>query len=118
MIQWIRWVSFVLAVQMVVGVVATAMESNLWEEGSALLEIPWMVATLQDFYTNVAFIGAWIFWRERHWPARLVWLIALVGLGSIATALYVFWQSFNLDTQCPVRHLLLGRHLDASGEVQ
>ena len=77
-------------------VIDTSLRSNLFTEWSYLGSIPWMTATLKDFYSNVLFIFLWVAYKENHWIKSFVWLILLVGLGSIATAAYVLIQLFKL----------------------
>ena len=73
-------------------VVSTSLESNLVREWSFLGSIPWMRATLWDFYANIAILWGWVAYRERTWTARAVWLVLFVCLGSIAVTAYVLVQ--------------------------
>ena len=54
---------------------------------SELLKVPWLVATLIDFYINVIFLYAWIFYKEESRISRGVWLVLMICTGSAATAL-------------------------------
>jgi len=90
MIVALRWVSALLCLYMIAVVVQTSLQSNLFEVWHELGQIPWMVATLKDFYINVAAIALWVFYRERKMIWRWVWLVLLVCLGSIATMAYLF----------------------------
>jgi len=77
-------------------VISTSIESNLFKEWSFLGAIPWMRATLWDFYANVTVIFLWVCYKENSIPLRLLWLILLVTLGSIASCAYVLIQLFRL----------------------
>jgi hypothetical protein len=77
-------------------VISTSLESNLIEEWDFLGGIPWMRATLWDFYANVLVIFTWIAYRENSYISKVVWLILLVCLGSIASCAYVLIQLFRL----------------------
>jgi Protein of unknown function (DUF1475) len=90
-------------------VITTSLQSNLLKEWEFLASIPWMRATLWDFYTNVAVIWLWICYKERTVWARLLWLILLVGLGSVATCVYILIALFRLKPGEGVRELLLGK---------
>lgn len=81
-----------LAVYMTGVAVVTSLESNLFEEWNALAAIPWMRATLIDFYFNILIISAWVIYRENLSIRSLIWVLSFVLLGSIATAFYVFIQ--------------------------
>lgn len=72
------------------------MQSNLFKEWNFLGSIPWMRATLWDFYANVIVIYLWVCYKEKGILAKLIWLILLVALGSIASCAYVLIQLFRL----------------------
>ncbi len=96
MIAFLKILFAVIFVYMIYTVIDTSYQSNLFTEWSYLGSIPWMTATLKDFYSNVVFIFVWIAYKENHWLKSLVWLVLLVCLGSIATAAYVLIQLFKL----------------------
>jgi hypothetical protein len=77
-------------------VISTSIENNLFKQWDFLGAIPWMRATLCDFYANVTVIFLWVCYKENTMARRIVWLILLVALGSIATCAYVLLQLFRL----------------------
>jgi len=77
-------------------VISTSINSNLFKEWDFLGAIPWMRATLWDFYANVAVIYLWICYKEKAVAPKIIWLILLVALGSIASCAYVLIQLFRL----------------------
>ncbi|MBK0379885.1 DUF1475 family protein [Mucilaginibacter segetis] len=77
-------------------VISTSMQSNLFKQWDYLGSIPWMRATLWDFYANVSVIYIWVCYKERSIPAKIIWLILLVALGSIASCAFVLIQLFRL----------------------
>ncbi len=77
-------------------VVTTCLQSNLFTEWDFLGSIPWMRATLWDFYANVLVIFVWVCYKEKHIALKVLWLILLVTLGSIASCAYVLIQLFRL----------------------
>ena len=79
--------------------VTTSLESNLFEVWSDLAQIPWMVATLKDFYLNILIFTIWMFYKERRILIRLLWLLGFVCLGSIATSFYVLLQLMKLESR-------------------
>jgi predicted permease len=83
------------------------MESNLFAEWSKLGAIPWMIATLKDFYANMVIIVLWMFYKERTWLSRIVWTVLFVCLGSIATSAYVLVQLFRISAKDPLEKILL-----------
>lgn len=60
---------------------------------------PWMAATLIDFYINVAILSAWVIYKEANWISSILWIILLIGLGSIATSAYIVVQFLKLSSQ-------------------
>lgn len=77
-------------------VISTSLQSNLFKDWNFLGAIPWMRATLWDFYANVLVIYVWICYKEKGIGRKIVWLILLVTLGSIASCTYVLIQLFRL----------------------
>ena len=70
----------------------TSMRSNLWQILPELNKQPWFNTTVIDFYFNIAIISIWVIYKENHLGKSLLWIVAFVCLGSIATAFYVFLQ--------------------------
>jgi di/tricarboxylate transporter len=97
------WISYV--------VITTSFESNLFTEWNFLGSIPWMRATLWDFYTNVLVIYLWVAYKEQRILSKLMWLVLLVLLGSIATCAYVLIALFRLKEEEGVRQLISQRHV-------
>jgi H+/Cl- antiporter ClcA len=77
-------------------VISTCLEHNLFKEWDYLGSIAWMRATLWDFYANILVIYVWICYKEKNWVWKIVWLILLVTLGSLASCAYVLIQLFRL----------------------
>jgi hypothetical protein len=86
----------ILFVWMCYVVVNTCLQSNLFKEWDFLGSIPWMRATLWDFYANVTVIFFWLCYKEKNIALKIIWLILLVALGSIASCAYVLIQLFRL----------------------
>ncbi|MGZ3872843.1 MAG: DUF1475 family protein [Mucilaginibacter sp.] len=85
-----------LFVWMCYQVISTSLHSNLFKEWNFLGSIPWMRATLWDFYANVAVIFLWVCYKEKSIVLKIVWLVLLVVLGSIASCAYMLIQLFKL----------------------
>jgi hypothetical protein len=68
-----------------------------------------MTATLVDIYVAFGCCYVWIFYKERSWLARGLWLIAVLCLGSIAITAYILLQIIKLPSQGTIEHLLLRR---------
>ncbi|MGZ3943877.1 MAG: DUF1475 family protein [Mucilaginibacter sp.] len=96
MITALKVIFSVLLVWMSYVVISTSLQSNLFKEWDALGGIPWMRATLWDFYANVTVIFVWVCFKEKSIALKILWLILLVCLGSIASCAYVLIQLFRL----------------------
>src|ERR1700712_3755260 len=81
---------------MVYIVVSTSLQSSLFKEWDFLAAIPWMRATLWDFYANVLVIYLWVLYREKNLAVKLLWAILFFTLGSIGTIGYLLIQLFSL----------------------
>ena len=107
MIKMLRVLFFLVFIYMTYTVISTSIESNLFAEWSKLGAIPWMTATLKDFYAIMLIIVLWMFYKEKTWPLRIVWLVLFVCLGSIATSAYVLIQLFRVSAEDPLEKVLL-----------
>ncbi|MCX2573039.1 DUF1475 family protein [Pedobacter sandarakinus] len=109
MINFLRVVFSALFVFMCYKVIATSLESNLFEQWDFLGSIPWMRATLWDFYANIFIISVWMFYKEKSIILKISIAILFVCLGSIATLAYVLVYLFKLKDGEGIAELLLKR---------
>lgn len=107
MINFLKILLSCLLVFVCYKVINTIMVSNLFEEWDYLGSIPWMRATIIDFYANIFIITLWMYFKEKTISLKITWTILFVCLGSIATLLYVLIQLFKLKPGEGVRELLL-----------
>jgi hypothetical protein len=96
MINFLKALFSILFLWMCYVVITTSINSNLFTNWDFLGGIPWMRATLWDFYTNVTVIFVWLCYKENKLGFKILWLILLVTLGSIASCAYVLIQLFKL----------------------
>ena len=67
-------------------------DRGMFDAGAELLKFPWFVATLVDAYFAFLTFYLWLAWRETKWSVRLVWLVLVMSLGSMAIASYMLIQ--------------------------
>ncbi|CAN5347981.1 hypothetical protein BH09BAC3_BH09BAC3_08410 [soil metagenome] len=91
---------------MVYVVVSTSLESSLFKEWDYLGSIPWMRATLWDFYANILVIYLWVLFREQSVAKKILWAVLFFTLGSIGSIGYVLIQLFSLKNNQGVDELL------------
>lgn len=96
MIPVLKVIFSFLLVWMCYMVITTSLESNLFKQWNFLGSIPWMRATLWDFYTNVLLIFVWVCYKEKTMAIIAMWLVLLVVLGSIASCVFILIQLFKL----------------------
>ncbi|NUN71049.1 MAG: DUF1475 family protein [Bacteroidetes bacterium] len=95
------WVTYV--------VVDTSYQSNLFKEWDYLMSIPWMVATLWDFYALILVLLLWVYYKETNIAVKGVWTVLFITLGSIAVTGYVLLQLFRLKPGQGLETVLLKR---------
>jgi hypothetical protein len=96
MITFLKVLFSLIFVWMCYVVITTSLASNLFAQWDFLGSIPWMRATLWDFYANVTVIFVWLCYKEKSPGLKIIWLVLLVALGSIASCAYVLIQLFKL----------------------
>lgn len=107
MINALKIIFSILMLCVIYVVITTSMESSLFDQWDYLGSIPWMRATLWDFYANVFVIYCWILYREKSIGIKLLWMILMVCLGSIASCAYILIALFKLKPGEGVRELLV-----------
>ncbi|MBF0504757.1 MAG: DUF1475 family protein [Candidatus Omnitrophica bacterium] len=96
-----------ISVFMVYLVIVTSMKSDMFHLPTGVLHEPWFTTTLVDFYFNIFIISSWVVYRERNLLASVLWIIAFICLGSIATAFYVFIQLMGLKDKDGFENVLV-----------
>ena len=89
--------------------IRTSLTVSLASAWDSFAANPWAVATLYDAYFGFVTFWLWVAWKETGlWP-RLLWLVLILGLGNIATSLYVLIQLIRLKPGQPIAALLTKR---------
>ncbi len=92
--------SLVLLVMLWIIVVASQDQSVLVAAAEMWTD-PWGKATLLDLYGAFLTVWIWMAYREPSWPRRMLWLVLLVSLGSVAIALYFLLALWSLPSGAP-----------------
>ncbi|MDX1957274.1 MAG: DUF1475 family protein [Leptospiraceae bacterium] len=101
--------SSLVFVFMIYSTVQTSIALNLFEHLPTLLKDPWAVMTLYDAYFAFLFFYTWIFYKENNWLLRILWLVLVLALGTIAMSLYLLIQIFKLKEKDSIEELLLNK---------
>ncbi|MDB5272037.1 MAG: hypothetical protein JWO58_404 [Chitinophagaceae bacterium] len=107
MIHVLKYALLFVLVFMIYIVVSTSLESNLYTEWDFLAAIPWMRATLWDFYANILVIYLWVLYKEKKVLVLLLWAVLFFCLGSIATIGYVLIQLFRAQPGDSIKEVLV-----------
>lgn len=70
-------------------IVRSSLEMSLAAGLRATVDTWWGITTMVDLYAGLAAAAAWIAYRERSAARTTAWVVALLLLGNLATALYV-----------------------------
>lgn len=100
------WFVVVVAVLLWATVTASR-DRNVLVAAAELWRDPWGKATLLDAYFAFAVVWLWIAYREGTWLRRVVWAVAIAGLGNFAIAGYLLWALHRLPPQSGFAGLLL-----------
>lgn len=89
--QTIRIAAVLAAVAMVAVIAYGIASGGFTDDAAALWALPWGRVTLVDLAAGFVVVGAIIVVRERDPFRWLPWLVGLLVLGNLVTALYVLY---------------------------
>jgi len=110
MITALKIIFSIILIWMCNVVITTSLKSNLFNEWDFLGSIPWMRATLWDFYANAFIIYLWILYKEPSTLLKIVCFLLMFFLGSIASCAYVLIELFRLQPGEGILDLITKRH--------
>jgi len=64
-------------------------EGDFVRDGRQLLAMPWGIVSLVDLYVGFVLFAAWILYRDGITLASVLWILAVMTLGSLAICVYV-----------------------------
>ncbi|MCB9858569.1 MAG: DUF1475 family protein [Phycisphaerales bacterium] len=112
-----------ISVTMVCLIFWAAAQANLWIDLVAIVRLPWGLVTLADLSFGLFFIALWIAHLERRvWPTAM-WIVLLLVLGNLATAIYLLVRLYKCrsltEVLTPTSRAVPGdrRRGDLTGEV-
>lgn len=91
---------------MTVVTIRASLAVALWTAWDSYAANPWAVATLWDAYCGFTIFFCWVCYKERSAASRILWFVLIMGLGNIATSLYLLIQLSRLRDQEPLEALL------------
>lgn len=109
MIVTLRIVFSIILVVMVGSTIWASNQLSIFEGGGEVIRNPWGLMTLLDAYFGFLTFYVWVAYKERTMLSRILWLIAILGLGNIAMAAYILLELSRLPRDAGPRQLLLRR---------
>ena len=97
----------IVLVSMLAVTIWASSEVALWKIPQDVVGHPWFIACLVDAYWGFLTFYCWVFYLERTVIARAAWLVALLGLGNIAMAIYALIRLFKLPKTASAEEILL-----------
>jgi len=94
---------------MTVTTVRTSLGASLWAAWPSYAANPWAVATLYDAYFGFLTFYVWVAYKESSARSRVLWFVAIMGLGNIAISLYMLIQLMRLQPDEPAEAILRRR---------
>ena len=87
-----------ISILIMLGMIAFAfLTGDFAAEGSKLMSMVWGQMSLVDLYVAFFLVYIWIFYKETKVLPRVIWAILLIVTGSLATALYIFLESYRTN---------------------
>lgn len=92
MLNLLKVLFMAILVTMLWVTISASLDRGVFDAAADLWPDPWFRATLADAYFGFLTVYVWVAYKERTLLARAVWLVAFLGLGNIAIAVYVLIQ--------------------------
>jgi len=87
--------------------ISASLDRGVFDAAKDLWPDPWFRATLADAYFGFLTVYVWVAYKERTLLARALWLLAFLGLGNIAIAVYVLIQLVKVGRGDSLESVLL-----------
>ncbi len=84
-----QWLALGTGTLMVGALIYGSRTGDFFSDGAALLQNPWGVVTLVEVYIGYVLFSAWIIQRERSMLTAGFWVLALMVIGHLVSAIYI-----------------------------
>ncbi len=108
MIWFLRIASLVGAALVGIIIVQSSLEQSLLAIPKEVTANVWFQTMLYDFYVGIFFFWLWVAWRGASWWRASIWLILFVGLGNLATGVYLAIAAWSASPKTSVADFLTG----------
>jgi hypothetical protein len=103
----LRALAIVVLLIMLSAIAWASTRQALWSMPPEVTGNPWFLATLADAYCGFIIFYAWVAYRETSWFGRGAWLIALLMLGNVASAIYLLVALSRLPANATAGDIML-----------
>lgn len=111
MIPFLRVLFTIVIVSMLAVTTWASLHTSLFAIPREVLQHPWFIATLFDAYWAFIAFYVWLAWKERGALARVLWFVAVIGLGNIAMAVYFLRELFRIPASGPLDPVFVRRNV-------
>ena len=87
--------------------IRASLSENILAIDPLVLSNRWFQATLVDAYLGFLTFYVWVFYWERSWVCRGLWLLAILLLGNLAMSAYVVLRLISLPADADWVALLM-----------
>jgi len=88
-IGWICFIAMTLA--LIYGFTA----GDFFKDGSLILSNPWGIVSMVDLYTGFTIFSIWIYFRERSFLSKLIWILAMMIFGFFTASVYILKVAYQ-----------------------
>ncbi|MCJ7519094.1 MAG: DUF1475 domain-containing protein [Anaerolineaceae bacterium] len=90
-------------------------QGNFGAAGQFFFKDPWGIVSLVDVYVGFMFFSAWVIYREKNLLNALLWVVAIIILGTFPAGVYAFLALQNSGKSW--KRFWMGNHATAKQEA-
>jgi len=95
-VKFMAWLGAIIMASMII---FTSVTGDFFKEGSILLNMVWGQMSMVDLYVGFILFYMWIFKREKKTSHRLIWLVLILTMGNLITAVYILKAAYESKTE-------------------
>jgi predicted permease len=107
MILFLRILFTIFFAAITASVIWASLDTAIWAVPPEVTGDAWFRTTLVDIYVSFFTFYVWVAYREPSLAPRLLWLLAIVCLGSMAVTAYCLLRLCRVPTDAPLSAVLL-----------
>ena len=99
-------ISYFISLAMISVILWAQNQTSLFD--SIIPTLPWGIVSLVDLYSGFILIAIWMIYREKNYTS-VVWVLFLMILGNLTTAVYVIYCINNSKND--IKKFFLGKNI-------